>query len=92
MSNLSCLFCSEEGTRMILFFKCEVAREMWKNISPLTGIPVLVELWLVSCLWIYEKKHKILNILHVLCYGWCGNVEIIYDLKYHHGTIGMCYC
>jgi hypothetical protein len=28
----------------------------------------------------------------VLCYGWCGNVEIIYDLKYHHGTIGMCYC
>ena len=62
--DLSCLFCVEPESVMHLFFECAVAKEMWRNISPLTGLPVVTDYLSVARLWICEKTHKIPNIVH----------------------------
>src|SRR4051794_28490663 len=43
ISDMSCLFCSEEENTMHLFFECDVAKELWLNIAPLTGLSGLAD-------------------------------------------------
>jgi hypothetical protein len=46
----SCLFCCDDESVAHLFFECVVAREMWSQISMLTGIKLQVNLLSVSSL------------------------------------------
>jgi hypothetical protein len=49
---------------MHLFFECVVAKEVWKQISKMTGVKLQVNLLLVSSMWICEKTQQIPNIVH----------------------------
>jgi hypothetical protein len=47
-----------------LFCECAVAKEMWCQLSMLTGIKLQVNLFSVSSLWICEKTNQVPNIVH----------------------------
>jgi hypothetical protein len=61
----SCMFCCEDKSVAHLFFECAVAKEIWCQISMLTGIKLQVNLLSVSSLWICEKTNQVPNIVHV---------------------------
>jgi hypothetical protein len=100
VSDASCLFCCDDESIAHLFFECVVAREMWKQISMLTGIKLQVNLLSISSLWICEKTNQVPNIVHAaalwslwkfrndLCFngsGW-SCMQVLY-LKVAH-TLG----
>jgi hypothetical protein len=51
----SCVFCSDSESIMHLCFRCVVAREVWKQISNITGVKLQVNLLSIASLWICEK-------------------------------------
>jgi hypothetical protein len=55
---------------MHLFFECVVAKEVWKQISKLTGVKMQVNLLSISGRWICEKIQQIPNVVHAAVL-WC---------------------
>jgi hypothetical protein len=58
------IFCKDNEIVARLFFDCVVVKEMWRNLSCITGIAVNAGLFDVFRLWICEKTHIVSNIVH----------------------------
>ena len=64
LSDLTCLFCSEEESINHLFFECVVAKEIWSSVQFLTEVDISpICLSNITKLW-PDKKFSVENVVH----------------------------
>jgi hypothetical protein len=62
LNDLTCVFCSENGTVHHLFFECCVARAIWSELSNLLNVTIGYNFELVAKLWLSGKKFYTVNV------------------------------
>jgi hypothetical protein len=64
LDDKTCLFYSEAGSVVHLFFECCVARTIWNVMAQITGYPVIQCFEDITKMWLRGKICRVINVLN----------------------------